>query len=663
MRGQHPGTEAAQGPAASASAPKGPQTDHVGYANLLGQVDLFVGLERVTLAKLAAHLEPLFYPASSIIFRQAEPGDAFYLVATGSVGVYSSGQSGADEKLVKVLNAGEPFGEMALLTNSTRTATIKAETDCEVLRLDRSSFLELVREQPGVALAIAATLSRRLAAMLDQPEVVEDAAVVPPSAPAEEGIVAAAAWPRWRPRREILALLAALIILALGWGLPPPPGLSAPAWHTLVVLLAALPALMLDALLEGVLALLIAGGWVMFGVTTPAVALTGFASTNWVLVVAVLIIGAAITSTGVLYRLALESIAHMRGGFPGEVTALALAGLLVGPAVPNGTSRVIMIAPMLKELVEALGYRPQSKAAAGLAMAVLIGFGQMAAVFLTSSNTAVLVLAVLPAQARDDVNWVTWALYGAPTNIVLFIGLVASIIWLYRPAATARQPSSRRTASLALQRALLGPMSRDEKIALGVGIGLLVGFTTQPLHGIDPAWIAVLAAGVLAATRVVTVNTLRAVNWNFALLFGVLISLATVFGHTGLDRWLADRLTSNAGGLLATPAMFVVVLTLLCFAISFLVRWQAAAPLVTIALAPVASASGIHPFVVGLIAVVACNGFFLPYQSTAYLALYAGTAGQVFTHRQVVPTALAYGAWTLVAVVLSVPMWRMMGLI
>jgi len=261
----------------------------------------------------------------------------------------------------------------------------------------------------------------------------------------------------------------------------------------------------------------------------------------------------------------------------------------------------------------------------------------MAAVFLTSSNTAVLVLAVLPAQARNDVNWVTWALYGAPTNIVLFIGLVASIIWLYRPAAMARQPSSRRTASLALQRALLGPMSRDEKIALGVGIGLLVGFTTQPLHGMDPAWIAVLAAGVLAATRVVTVNTLRAVNWNFALLFGVLISLATVFGHTGLDRWLADRLTSNAGGLLATPAMFVVVLTLLCFAISFLVRWQAAAPLVTIALAPVASASGIHPFVVGLVAVVACNGFFLPYQSTTYLALYHGTNGRLFTHQQARP--------------------------
>jgi anion transporter len=642
---------------------KAPQTDHLGHARLLGQVDLFVGLDRVTLAKLAAHLEPLSYLSQSTILRQGEPGDAFFLVARGSVGVYSTGRSRATERLVKILHAGEPFGEMALLTNSVRTATIKAETDCEVLRLDRNSFLDLVREQPTVALSIAATLSRRLAGMLDQPDGLDAAATSTISPHIGGDVVAAATRRPWRPGRGALALVAAMVIAALGLMLPAPSGLSAVAWHALIVLLAALPALVLDALLEGVLALLIAGAWVVFGITSPVVALAGFATASWVLVVAVLIIGAAITSTGVLYRLALETIAHMRGGFPGEVTALSLAGLLMGPAVPNATSRVIIIAPMLRELVEALGYRPHSSAASGLAMAALIGFGQMAATFLTSSTTAVLVLAVLPTRAQEDISWITWALYGAPVNFVLFIGLLASILWLYRPAGVERQPSTERAASLALQRALLGPMSRDEKIALGVGIGLLVGFITQPLHGVDPAWIAVLATGALAATRVVTANTLRAVNWNFALLFGVLISLATVFGSTGLNRWMADRVAAAAGDLLASPTLFVIALALLCFAISFVVRWQAAAPLVTIALAPVASESGVHPFIVGLVAVIACNGFFLPYQSTTYLALYAGTAGKLFTHRQAVPAALAYGAWTIVAIAFSVPVWRLMGLL
>ena len=658
--------QAGHGEAASAVS-QARQTDHLGRARLLGQVDLFAGLEKVTLAKLAAYLQPLSYEAGAIIFRQAEPGDAFYLVATGSVGVYTADKSGAGETRLEVLRAGEPFGEMALLTNSPRTASIKAESDCEVLRLERGAFLDLVRQQPGVALAIAATLSRRLARRLDPPKELDDelAAAAPPGA--GEGTLAAAAAavarPRWRPGRAGLALGAAVVMLGVGWVLPPPAGMSAVAWHALVVLLAALPALALDAMLEGVLALLLAGAWVLLGVTPAAVALSGFASTSWVLVVAVLVIGAAITASGVLYRLSLLTITHIRGGFAGEVTALSLTGLLVGPAVPNATSRVIIIAPMMKELVEALGYRPNSKAATGIAMAVLIGFGQMGAVFLTSSTTAVLVAAVLPVEAQRDLNWITWAVYGAPVNIILFVGMLASLLWLYRPAPGDRRLTGERATLLALQQALLGPMSRHEKIALGVGIGLLVGFITQPLHGVDPAWVAVLATGVLAATRVVTVDTLRAVNWNFALLFGVLISLATVFKHTALDRWMADRIAATVGDLTATPVVFVLALALLCFAVSFVVRWQAAAPLITIALAPVASASGVHPFVVGLIALVAGNGFFLPYQSTSYLALCAGTGGKVFAHRQALPAAFAYAAWTLAAVALSVPVWRWMGLL
>ena len=185
---------------------------------------------------------------------------------------------------------------------------------------------------------------------------------------------------------------------------------------------------------------------------------------------------------------------------------------------------------------------------------------------------------------------------------------------------------------------------------------------TEPFHRVDLPWIAVLAMAVLTASGLVNVNTLRSVNWNFALLYGVLLSLATVFGQTRLDRWIADRITATDGDLLASPAMFVISLVVLCFAISLFIRWQAAAPLITIALAPVASASGVHPFVVGLIAVIACNTFFLPYQSTSYIALYEGTAGKLFTHRQIIPMAIAYAAWTMVAIIVSLPVWRLMGL-
>jgi len=652
-----------------------PSGDQHEFARLLREVDLFAGLERVTLAKLAAHLEPQSYAAPSIIFRQGDAGDALYVVASGTVGVYATDKTGTAETLVRLLSVGEPFGEMALLSSIPRTATIKVETDCEVLRLNRSAFVELVREQPSVALAIAATLSRRLADMLNRPTGAVPAAIAKrkrtpdaadrisgPVNATETGVSAAIRWLRLSVGRVGIAIGAAIVIFALGWIVSPPRGLNLTAWHSLVALLAILPALVLDAILEGALGLLLACAWVLTGSASATDALSGFASPSWVLVVSVLIIGAAISQTGILYRLSLETITRMRGGFAGEATALACAGQLLGPAVPNATSRIIIIAPMLRELVEALGYPPKSKGAVGLSMAVLIGFGQLAATTLTSGTTSVLVAAILPAQVRGDINWITWTIYGASFNIILFAGLLGTILWYYRPAAETRQPSSERAKSLALQRALLGPMSRDEKIALGVGIALLAGFITQPLHHVDPGWVAALAVGVLSAARVVTVSTLRAVNWNFALLFGALISLATVFSHTGLDHWVADSVAGIMGDLSSSRVTFVVALALFCFAISFIVRWQAAAPLVTIALAPVASAAGIHPYIVGLISVVACNPFFLPYQSTTYLALTAGTGGMLYTHAQALPTAIAYAFWTVIAAALSVPVWRLLGL-
>ena len=111
------------------------------------------------------------------------------------------------------------------------------------------------------------------------------------------------------------------------------------------------------------------------------------------------------------------------------------------------------------------------------------------------------------------------------------------------------------------------------------------------------------------------------------------------------------------------PPAFVAGVVVLGALLSLVLRWQAAAPILTIAAAPVAGAAGISPLVVAIVATIACNGFLVPYQSTTYLALYHGTGGRLFDHRLARPAALAYAAVSLAALCLSVPVWRWMGLL
>jgi DASS family divalent anion:Na+ symporter len=626
-------------------------------------VPLFTGLDRVALAKLAAHFERVRFGPGEIVFREGDPGDAFYVVLHGAFSDYvGSPDTGVDRRLA-TRGRGATFGDIALLSNRPRSTTVRADGAAEALRLERGRFLGLVAKEPAVALAIAATLSERV--WLANVRGVGTVEARDPEAGSDRGaaIGVVAEPPSVSPHRRALGGTLAALILAVTWVTPPPAGLEPAGWRALGTLGAMVPVLALEVLPEGILALLTIALWTLGGVAPARVGLAGLATPSWVLVVAVLAFGGVLASTGLLYRLALGIVGRARGGFPGQAAALALAGMALGPAVPNATGRVAFLAPALAELIEALGYAPGSRPVAGLALAALVGFGQMGAVFLTSSTTAVLAHAVLPAEARAGAGWVGWAVCAAPANSLLLAGMLAALLWLYRPRPGERAPTGPRSGVLAMQRALLGRPSRAEQVCLATGGGLLLGFATQPLHGVDPAWVAVLALALLGVGGLVTADTLRGVNWSFALFFGMLASLSDVLATTGVDSWLVGLVGDLTGGLAGAPVAFIAGLAGLGLLASLVLRWQAAAPILTIAASPVAEAAGISPLVVAVVATIACNGFVVPYQSTTYLALYHGTGGRLFDHRLARPAALAYAVASVLALCASVPAWRWMGLL
>lgn len=112
-------------------------------------------------------ISPIFaevqYGPGQIVFRQAEPADAMYIVKQGSVEVIQ-GESPA--KIIAYLTAGECFGEMALVHETPRTATIRVPESATLIRMPKAALKELRARFPEVTGAIADVINHRLAGTL-----------------------------------------------------------------------------------------------------------------------------------------------------------------------------------------------------------------------------------------------------------------------------------------------------------------------------------------------------------------------------------------------------------------------------------------------------------------------------------------------------------------
>ncbi|HYI22940.1 MAG TPA: MFS transporter [Candidatus Limnocylindrales bacterium] len=124
---------------------------------LLRGVPMFAPLPLTALEQVAGGLVPERHEAGTEVIRQGDRGDCWYLIAAGSVDVVHDGE------WLKTLNAGEAFGEIALLSDRPRTATIRVRDTIDVLRLPRETFLEALTGSPRAQLAGDSVVAERLA--------------------------------------------------------------------------------------------------------------------------------------------------------------------------------------------------------------------------------------------------------------------------------------------------------------------------------------------------------------------------------------------------------------------------------------------------------------------------------------------------------------------
>lgn len=126
----------------------------------LHNIRLFGALSTGDLQALAEIAEVVEYVPGDRIITEGEVGDCLYVLLRGEVAVVRE-QEGRKVELAR-LSVGNVFGEMAILTEETRSANVDAVTDCECLSIEREPFRSLVEERPQIAFGIFEALSARI---------------------------------------------------------------------------------------------------------------------------------------------------------------------------------------------------------------------------------------------------------------------------------------------------------------------------------------------------------------------------------------------------------------------------------------------------------------------------------------------------------------------
>ncbi|MGH7113767.1 MAG: cyclic nucleotide-binding domain-containing protein [Stellaceae bacterium] len=133
---------------------------------LLRRVPFFAEIEPSKLKLLAFMSERVGFDPGNIVVRQGAPGNAAYLIVDGEAEVVVEAPSGP--VTVATLGANDIFGEIAILCNVPRSATVLAKNRLITLRIAKEPFMRMVREFPNMAVSIMQELAHRLEATNNQ---------------------------------------------------------------------------------------------------------------------------------------------------------------------------------------------------------------------------------------------------------------------------------------------------------------------------------------------------------------------------------------------------------------------------------------------------------------------------------------------------------------
>lgn len=358
-----------------------------------------------------------------------------------------------------------------------------------------------------------------------------------------------------------------LIVLAVGAGvaiIPLPEGVTREAWTLLAIFIATIVGSIVQPLTGSAI--------VFLGVVALAIsravpierALSGYADKYVWLVLAAFFISRAMIKTGLGHRIALIFVRLIGKKTIGLGYSLVITDFILASFVPStGARSGGIILPIARSVTETYDSRPDDGTEEKLGTFLMTMLYQceviLCATFLTGQASNVIIRDLTAKNTGIDLNYSLWLGSAIVPSIVSLI-VIPLVIYRFYPPLVRETPNAVTFARDELIK--LGPVTRQEKILLGVFVVVVSLWITTIWHNIDATVIALAGIAILLVARVLEWRDLMEETnaWEVFIWYGGLVMMAGELGKTNIPGIFAGSVASMTGGLSWPLALGLIAL-------------------------------------------------------------------------------------------------------
>jgi len=399
----------------------------------------------------------------------------------------------------------------------------------------------------------------------------------------------------------------------------------------------------------------------LLGLAPQTILLSGFGSDSFFLALGVFGIGAVLVKSRLFYRLSLLILNHLpKNTFLLQLVLFSIGALLT-PIMTAQSARVSLIAPLLEDMRKTAGFKPCSVAANSLACSAFNGCILLSVMFLTGKSSNFVLFGMLPEQIQWQFGWLNWLIVSSVPGIILILAFFALLPLQFRnqDALQVNRMAIRQELNL------MGRLTINEWAAILSIIALILGLAFSSWHQIPSAWLSFALFFILLTSGVLNKEDFKnGINWPFLFYLGAIVGIMRCVQEIGIEEWIINYLSWLGNIAYEQQVLFIILVYSVSWLGGLVFGTMAAPALMFTLLMPVAQQAAMNVWLVAFVILMATEAWVFPYQSSYYLCFEEiARESCAYDLRKTLSINACFSVLRLLAILLSIPFWRRIGVL